>query len=131
MDSGVSVDAGVDAGTSASRDGGTSWNADLAPTFWARCVSCHATDGGSTFGRPKFLDSYSILTGPSILCPGETVAICILRALEIQGSESGTTDGGSCRTFGNPFHRESWPTCFSPSEIDLVARWIDAGTPEN
>ena len=125
-DAGTSMDAGSfpDAGSPPDADSSAiTWVHDVQPLLWSRCGTCHATDAGA--GAPGFADSYAALSWPAQRCPGETIGICINRALQVQYPE---TPG--CRTLGTPFHREAWQPCLTPSEIARVADWVDGGMPE-
>ncbi|MFT3713025.1 MAG: hypothetical protein QM817_35680 [Archangium sp.] len=113
-DAGTTTDAGTP-------DAGVTW-AQVQPLLWARCGSCHGLDGG--VGGATYFFTHPEIIQPSTKCPGETIAVCISRALQIQEVE-----GTGCRTYNTPFHREGW-VCLTPAEIDFVVGWVDAGAPE-
>lgn len=100
----------------------------IQPLLKAKCGSCH---GPSTFGgAPLFTDSYAEVLRPSehhqASCPGHSVGECIGLAVAIQEKK---LEGAWCRTYSNPFHRESW-ICLDDAEKALVAEWIDDGLAE-
>jgi hypothetical protein len=122
-DSGTVVTAEPDAGQPMPDAGTTSstW-AFVAPIFFAKCTRCHEAMNG---GLPSFADNYSVALQPATrLCQTGTIGQCIKAALLLQD-----TEGGRCRTYMTPFHRESW-VCLTQSEIDLVVRWVDSGMPQ-
>lgn len=110
-DSGSASDASLPAATDAGR---AITYADVQPIFWAKCTPCHLADAG---GHAPFADTYDALRSASKLCPGQVVAACIPRAVEIEHEE-----GAGCRTFLQPFHREPWP-CLTGDEGSAILGW--------
>lgn len=98
----------------------------VQPLLRDKCGTCHGGVGHSY--APPFAESYAetqILSGRyQTRCPGKSVGACIGDAVAIQEGH-----GHSCRTFHQPFHRESF-TCLDESEKTLLALWVADGQRE-
>ncbi|MFZ5443122.1 MAG: hypothetical protein ACOZQL_24150 [Myxococcota bacterium] len=115
-DGGMTPDASVGA-----------WVGRIQPLLWAHCADCHSPDGGgvATYGaQVPFMESHAKMLMPSTKCPGESLGVCVSRAVNLQ-----VVEGTRCRTVETPFHREGWP-CLTAAEVTEVSDWVDAGMPE-
>ena len=110
-------ETGTAAGTGSSGDeptGGpaaaTYWQ-DVAPIYFARCVTCHQAGGIAPFK----LDSYA---------EAKTWAMASAAAVEARTMPPWlVTDDGSCGTFQDS-------KALPPAEIETIRAWVEAGTPE-
>jgi hypothetical protein len=102
--------------------GGTgvvTYDGEIQPILRNHCGSCHGV--GS---RYPFAETYAVLQQPSELCSGDNVGTCVALALEVL-----RTEGGGCRTYVDPFHREGW-VCLGEGARALIERWVSDGMVE-
>ncbi len=90
--------------------GPTYWQ-DVAPIFFASCVSCHQNGGIGPFK----LDNYAEAKTWAAAAAGSAEARTMPPWL--------VTDDGSCGTFQDS-------KALSQEEIETIRAWVDAGTPE-
>lgn len=91
----------------------------VAPIFLKRCVKCH-TDGG-VMGNPP--EGLRLNTLEQMRNSGERVAL-------IPGNAGASEIVRRIRGQARPRMPFDGPPWLTPEEIELIARWIDAGAPD-
>lgn len=93
----------------------------IQPTLESKCAPCHTTDGS---GGVSFARRYEDTQGASALCPGQTVAECMLVLVQM-----GTMPlGRGCS--GDPEADADNSACLTAEEQASLESWVAAGAPE-
>lgn len=92
-----------------------SFSGEIQPLLLQKCAACHGAQGGlSVASRADLIRGG--LHGPAVV-PGDTEESLLIQTLR------GTWEAGKQMPLGG--------TPLTKAEIDLIARWIEAGAPDN